>query len=97
MACCQRRIMATAAAQAQEDARPCHCSYNTCQCVCCPGCVFRRNQREGAAGQAPRQQQQQASSPSGASACLGCLLLIVLVIVAIVVIVAVTHAGTGSP
>jgi hypothetical protein len=96
MACCQRRIMATAAAQAQEDARPCHCSYNTCQCVCCPGCVFRRNQREGAAGQAPRQQQQ-ASSPSGASACLGCLLLIVLVIVAIVVIVAVTHAGTGSP
>lgn len=86
--------MATAEAQAQEDARPCHCSYNTCQCVCCPGCVFRRNQREGAAGQAPRQQQ--ASSPSGASGCLGCLVLIVLVIVAIVVIVAVTHAGTGS-
>ncbi len=86
--------MATAAAQAQEDARPCHCSYNTCQCVCCPGCVYRRNQREGAAGQAPRQQQQQqASSSSGAS---GCLVLIVLVIVAIVIIVAVTHARTGS-
>jgi hypothetical protein len=69
--------MATAEAQAQEDARPCHCSYNTCMCVCCAGCIQRRGERERG-GQAP---QRQAAPSSG-----GCLVLLVLVVVVIVVL-----------
>ena len=79
MACCQRSIMATAEAQAQEDARPCHCSYHTCTCQCCSQCLVW--QRRRAAGQA--QQQPRAPSPGG------CLVLVVFIVV--VVLAAVIH------
>jgi hypothetical protein len=63
-----------------QGTEQCTCSYNTCRCVCCSECIYRRRLRERSAQEAGPQRE---APPSPA----GCLLVLAAILVSIVLVV----------